>query len=430
MRKSAYLVAAVGLASLALVGSVSTAVSAQPAAVGQVLTDDQLAAMGTEQQAKVLDPLRAIANAVGEAGRGSLADIYGNLRIDGNHGLVQVYLTDPGQTARTVAAAKAVDPTIDVSRIRVAKAARTHQQLNAAALKVLDLVEANKLPYKVYLVGPAPDASSLEINVDNPAARTASQRPTAAEAALGVPVSFQPGHVLVPKAWRDVKWNDSAPFIGGDALTRAGYGVGCTAGLPAVRKSDNHPLMVTAAHCFSIGDQVYTRAGTPGDYNNGAKGHWVGTVTSRYEWFDSETIDGGDNNADESDTYDWKPLTSTAYSYNGDHVCHNGQRSYFMGHPTPCDIIVTNQDKICGPKLGCPGLAYNARGVWGDAGPGRWGAAGGDSGATIFAIKSGNNREARGVLSDGDRADGAPGVFWVEATDIFNHFGLKLNPRT
>jgi hypothetical protein len=26
--------------------------------------------------------------------------------------------------------------------------------------------------------------------------------------------------------------------------------------------------------------------------------------------------------------------------------------------------------------------------------------------------------------------DGTPGVFWTEATDIFNYFGLTLNPQT
>ena len=405
------------VAALALAGTL-----AAPAAAAPAYTDAQLASMDPLQQAKILDPLRAVANAVGEVGRGSAADVYGNLDIDANHGVVELYLTDPGQLSRVVTAAERIDPAINAGLIRVAKAAFTHQQLDAAAVHVLDLADAHKLPYHVDLVGPAPDASGLEINVDNPQAV-----PFAAAAAIGVPASFQPGHTLVPKAWKDTKWHDSTPFIGGDAITGSGSGHGCTAGLPAVRKSDNHPIMVTAAHCFGVGTKVYTRAGTAGDYSNGQLGNYVGTVTARYEEFDSETIDGANNNADESDTSGWLPLTSFAYSYNGDYVCHDGQRSFFMGHPTPCGIKVTNQDKWCGPSEGCPGLSYRVRGVWGD---GSWGAAGGDSGATIFAVQSGNKRQARGVLSDGDPGDGAPGVFWVEATDVFNHFGLTLNPKT
>ena len=188
--------------------------------------------------------------------------------------------------------------------------------------------------------------------------------------------------------------------------------------------------MVTAAHCFSVGTAVYTRAGTAGSYSNGLKGNYVGTVTDRDTAWDAEILDGADNNADESDASGWKPLTSYAYSYNGDYVCHDGQRSFFMGHPTPCDIKVTDQDKYCGPTTGCPGLSYTARGVWGVAVNNGWGSAGGDSGATIFAVQSGGTRQARGLLSDGDPADGAPGVFWTEATDIFGHWGLTLNPRT
>ena len=113
------------------------------------------------------------------------------------------------------------------------------------------------------------------------------------------------------------------------------------------------------------------------------------------------------------------------------------QASFFEGHPTPCSIKVNHQDVVCGPhgvgpNKGCPGLPAKARGVWGDGmDVDHWGAADGDSGATIFVERTGGrDYQARGVLSDGDKGDGAPGVFWVEAPDIFNHFGLTLNTVT
>ena len=388
-----------------------------------------------------LAPLRAVANAVGTVGRGSAADIYGNLAIDAGQDVVTVYLTDTGQAARVLAAARAVDPTIGSSLIRFQKAAATHAALDAAAQHVVALADTGKLPVHVDMVGPAADASGLELDVDDPAAAPAAMRavtPAAADskaatslaASIGVPLVYRQGHVLKAKAWANSKWGDSTPFIGGDALTSSGKGTGCTAGLPAIRKSDKHPIMVTAAHCFGVGTKVYTRGGTPGAYSNGLKGNYVGTVTARVQEWDAETIDGANNNADESDTTTWLPLTSFAYSYNGDYVCHDGQRSFFYGHPTPCDIKVTDQDKYCGPSTGCPGLSYTARGVWGDAVT-TAGARPTETAARRSSRSSaGGVRQARGLLSDGTPGDGTPGVFWTEATDIFNYYGLTLNPQT
>ncbi|MBS2554241.1 hypothetical protein KGQ19_46045 [Catenulispora sp. NL8] len=419
------LVAAVALPDGARAGTGTPARSA-------VLTDAQVAALSPDAQAVRLGPLRAVANAVGAAGRGVAADVYGNLAIDAGQNVVTVYLTDTGQAARVSAAARAVDPTIDTSLIRFQKAAATHAALDTAAQRVVALADAGKLPMHVDLVGPAADASGLQLDVDDPAAAPAAFGPSTTNlaASLGVPIVYRQGRSLQAKAWANTKWDDSSPFIGGDALTAGGTGHGCTAGLPAIRKSDKHPIMVTAAHCFGVGTKIYTHAGTPGDYANGLKGDYVGTVTARVQEWDAETVDGANNNADESDTTGWMRLTSFAYSYNGDYVCHDGQRSYFMGHPTPCDIKVTDQDMYCGPSTGCPGLSYTARGVWGDAVDNGWGAAGGDSGATMFAVEPGGVRQARGLLSDGTPGDGTPGVFWTEATDIFNYYGLTLNPQT
>lgn len=418
------LAAAVAIPHGAQAGTRSAAPASTSASSAAVLTDAQVAALSPDAQAVRLAPLRAVANAVGAVGRGSAADVYGNLAIDAGHDVVTVYLTDPGQAARVLAAARAADPKIDSSLIRFQKAAATHAALDAAARHVVALADAGKLPAHVDMVGPAADASGLEVDVDDPATARAASTP------LGVPVAYRQGHVLKAKAWANSKWDDSTPFIGGDALTSSGTGTGCTAGLPAVRRSDNHPIMVTAAHCFGVGTRVYTRGGTPGAYSNGLKGNYVGTVTARVQEWDAETIDGANNNADESDTTTWMPLTSFAYSYNGDYVCHDGQRSFFYGHPTPCNIKVTDQDKYCGPSTGCPGLSYTARGVWGDAVNNGWGAADGDSGATMFAVEPGGVRQARGLLSDGTPGDGTPGVFWTEATDIFNYYGLTLNPQT
>lgn len=62
----------------------------------------------------------------------------------------------------------------------------------------------------------------------------------------------------------------------------------------------------------------------------------------------------------------------------------------------------------------------------------QWTVAHGDSGTTVFT-KTGSTRQARGVvsaLSSPYQTHAANYVYWTEATDIFNHFGLKLNPTT
>ncbi|MFF4015057.1 hypothetical protein [Streptomyces sp. NPDC001843] len=50
----------------------------------------------------------------------------------------------------------------------------------------------------------------------------------------------------------------------------------------------------------------------------------------------------------------------------------------------------------------------------------------GDSGGLVFTINDSSHRQARGIVS----ANNGTGVmYWTEATDILNGFGLKLNPH-
>ncbi|HET9656255.1 MAG TPA: hypothetical protein VFP72_12940 [Kineosporiaceae bacterium] len=410
----------------------------------RTLTDDQLAGLTPQQQAARLDPLRAAAAALDLSMRADPAAAarlgYAGVRIDAGSGQVDVYLTSPQRSADLLAAAHRQDPAAGLGLVRVRPADHDRVTLETGALRLLDLSDAGRLPFTVYAAGPAADGSGIAARVDDVAAADRfAARPSAAlggrTLAQVTGAALRPVHgaPMVPKSWADQKWHDTSPFIGGDALTGSGSGAGCTAGLPAVRRSTGRPVLITAAHCFRTGAKVYTRGGVPGRYGNGLRGAYVGTVTGRYPSLDAVTIEGGDNRASVSLTSTWAPLRSAGYSYVGDLVCHAGQRSYFLGHPTPCNIRVTDADLWCSARSGCPGLGYRVRGAWGDAlGHGArhgWGAAGGDSGATIFAV-TGRGLQARGVLSDGDPGDGAPGVFWSQAPDVFAHFGLRLNPRS
>lgn len=413
--------------------------AAGPPAVSQrALTDLQIATMVPAAQAALLDPLRATAGALSEAGRGMAADVFTSVEIDANHGVVNLYLTEPTRADGILETAKSANPSIDTSLVRPHRSTYTR----AALARAQDAYLAQPHPYAVYAVSAAPDGSGLQIAVDTPAtagtadgidvavsplvrASTNMFSPVATvSSASTVARIFTKGFPRQAKsdAWNNIKWHDHPPFIGGDVITNgSGH---CTTGLPAVRQSDGRPVMVTAAHCFKLGERVFTGAGKTWSWSNHRIGNYVGTVRSRSQVWDAELLVGADNNADESDVNRWIPLTSVRYSFRGDMVCHSGAKSAYRGHSSPCGIKVTNPDTrwlIHG---------YVARGVEGVDVHG-WGSVVGDSGATVWAATGNPNaRQARGIVSDGGK-DGTADqrrVLWTEAVDIFRAFGLKLNP--
>jgi hypothetical protein len=401
--------------------------------------------MAPAAQGALLDPLRAIAGALSDVGKGRGADVFTSVAIDGNHDVVNLYLSAPARAGGFVAAAKSANPSINTTLIRVHKAAYALTTMDRAIKVYL----AAPHPYSVYAVSAAPDGSGLIIEVNNTAAAVKadngappnttvgnqftaapkgaakSYRSPAAGAASTVRRSFSKGSARHTKsaAWNEVKWHDSSPFIGGDVLT-TGSGH-CTAGLPAVRKSDGRPVMVTASHCFGVGARVYTAAGAIWNWSNGLIGNYVGTVTARNLNWDAELLVGANNNADESDVNTWIPLTSVRYSYAGDWVCQSGARSASLGHSTPCGIKVTK------PDLWFPIAGHYSRGVEGVDVVHGWGSVNGDSGATVWAATANPYaRQARGIVSSGglDGTKDQRRVDWTEAVDIFNAYGLKLNP--
>jgi hypothetical protein len=424
--------------ALASAASFSSPAAAVGGASGRVLTDVQIGAMAPAAQAALLDPLRAIAGALNDVGTGQDANVFTSAGIDANHDVVNLYLTDTTRAARFIQAARSANPSIDTSLIRSHRAAYTMAAMSKAAQVYL----AGRHPYAVYAVSAAPDGSGLSIEVARPAAAATADgtagavsggktfagtaTPQTSRPAI-VARSYRKGSPRLSKsaAWNSVKWHDSTPFIGGDVITNgSGY---CTTGLPAVRISDRRPVMVTAAHCFPVGQRIYTGAGATWSWGNKLRGNYVGTVTSRNYGLDGELLVGANNNADESDVNRWIPLTSVRYSYLGDYVCQSGARSASLGHSTPCGIKVTNQDLWF--LIG----GHYARGVEGVDVVHGWGSFNGDSGATVWAAtRNANARQARGIISSGG-ADGTKDqrrVDWTEAIDIFSAYRLRLNPVT
>jgi len=407
-------------------------------------TLNQILSMNVTDQNRILNPLRAIANAAGQAGKTTESGIYSTLRIDAPNDAVDIYLTAPSEEAQFLRAAQRIDRHIDTRLVKVERAPYTLRQLHAARAQLLAEQAAHELPYSIYTAAVATDGSSIQVTVNKPdVARASAQGQGDSTSNLagrqdmvgGVRVTFASGRPVKADSWADTKWHDSSPFIGGDALSDGSYV--CSAGLPTVRTSDSHPIMITADHCFTSGDAIYTGASptpTMGNFYNtnaGYPGSYVGAVSGKSTEWDAEEFDGSNNNSDESDSTTWYPVVGDAYSYNGDSVCQDGVASFFMQEGTVCGINVINQDITYTLQTDNQG-SYTVRGVEGFRSA--WAVAQGDSGAMVF--QAGSTRQARGIVSAGS-ADAPTGgghagtyIYWTEAPDILGHFGLKMNPKT
>ncbi|PAZ10515.1 peptidase [Streptomyces sp. SA15] len=399
-------------------------------------------------QSRILDPLRALASALDTAGKKTEPGTYSTVRIDAPNDTVHIALTDPARAPGLIQAALKINPRIDTHRVTVDKATYTLRQLHATRKHLFAQAASHELPYHVYSVAVATDGSSLQVAVDQPAlaqARTPMAQATAGQAPHslldGVAVTFQQGHQPRPTDQAQNKWDDSSPQIGGDVISDGQ--ADCTAGIPAVNSS-NKPVMITANHCFTSNDTVFTEGGTHpafGDYYTATRtgvGNYVGTVTGTSSAWDAEELTGGNNNADVQLSDTWHPVTSDAYSYAGDVVCQSGGASYFMGYGNVCGIEITNQD-ITWTATDWSGT-HTVRGVEGTRLESNqpWSVAEGDSGGLVYAV-SGSTYQARGIVSAGidpccysysgnDVAFNY--ILWTEAPDILGHYGLKLNPNT
>jgi hypothetical protein len=423
----------------------ATGAAGQPAHGSAKLTEQQVMDLSPLAQSKYLAPLRADAEALGTVGRGAGAGVYGNIILDIPNYQVDLLVTDPGKAASFIAAARRVDKSIDTGLIKVDKARYTNQTLDVARDRLFAASNAKTLGYTIQSIAVDPQSDNLQVGVADPttAGRLSVKgvRRLAAANPVGIPLVFVKGTTVTNSSWGDVKWHDSAPYISGDVImgndpTDAGGVDYCTTGIPAIDPQGVDQLL-TAGHCFADGANVNLGGGKTGAYD-GTLGApmWLAAnfqayVTGHSQEWDVSDITGISDNADESDTSTWIPLTSDAYSYDGDLVCQDGARSFFSGHPTPCNIKVVNQNLEW--TLSDWSGSHQVKGVEGYNST--WTCIEGDSGGVVFTITGTNSRQARGMVSatvnSSDLKNGSSqDMLWVEAPDILNHYGYKLNPKT
>ncbi|GAA1978301.1 hypothetical protein [Catenulispora subtropica] len=376
-------------------------------------TFDQFAAQPFDQQASVLQPLRAVAGALDDLGRGSLAAAYGDVVMDPVADTVTLYATSPAGGAALVAQAKQDHPEIDTTLIRIKPAAYSKAQLHAARDRLA--AQAGHLPYQLVSVAVAVDGSGLEVGVDDPAAAKQTTALAAGAAGsdpasiAGVPVVVSQGSGMTGQT----RYADTSPYYAGGLITSGGWD--CTTGIPVANNSGGGYAIITASHCAHTGAVIYN--------GGGAK---EGTVSEYHENWDAAKYPVSASGAYEFDgspsAYDPRPLSGTKYSYNGDSVCQDGYTSGVI-----CGIQVVNQDvqnfMVRGERYG---NTFAVRGVIGRR-ANSTAVRPGDSGGLVFAIpySGATVREVRGIVSasvDGHSDE----IFWTEALDIYNTFHVHL----
>ncbi|MET8579725.1 hypothetical protein ABZX39_02390 [Streptomyces collinus] len=372
-------------------------------------------------------PLNAVANALGEQGRGTFTDTYSDVHVDEDGGHVTLLATDSARAAKLIAAARRAHPEIDTALIGVQRADYSRKALDREIDKIFPLGAVKDASKQVYY-GAAPDADGSGVTVE---VKPGALRRVRAQGARldGIPVTYVSGRMKQPASWR---WNDTRPQIGGDVLIgnsrKSGYAEQCTAGI-AAENAQGRDYLITAAHCYPDGAGVYGEGGpTPGRWTY-RKGHYFGKVTSTKDSWDAQVIDSGlyngkGFNSDEADrpSGKWYRVNNYAYSYKGQTVCQDGARSYYNGKGVPCGIKVVNDDYRYSLQWE-DGSTHNVRGVQGH---GSYACIQGDSGGLVFTVNDSTHRQARGIVSANSGTDY---LYWTEATDVLHNLHLKLNPH-
>ncbi|MFF4344456.1 hypothetical protein ACFY00_31595 [Kitasatospora sp. NPDC001540] len=403
---------------------------AVPSAVAKDVVEAVTANAAVDPETAALAPLRDLAAAVGEQGRGDFADAFTGISIDRKNNQVIVYGTDEGRSKKMTGAAKQKHAGIDTGRVKYVTAKYSRKDLDASLDRIMEVTKSSDAAHlEVYSAAAAPDGSGIQVTV----AASALDHVRAQFASNGIPVTVTAGEAPQPFTWR---WNDGRAFIGGDVLVgdghKAGSTVQCTAGL-AAEDNNGQDYLITADHCFSTGYGSYVYGdGNPsvGSWSYLSRGGYMGYIGSDHPQWDAQTIvtdyyNGNGTNSDEADQPEgrWYAVTSAAYSYDGDSVCQDGARSYYDGHGVPCGITVTNDDVRYNLTWN-DGTVVTARGVKGSSSG--WVGEPGDSGALVFSISGSSTRQARGIVSGGEGGT----LYWTEAPDILNSWNLHLNPHT
>ncbi|MEO3974090.1 hypothetical protein [Streptomyces sp. CAU 1734] len=398
--------------ALALLPLMTASAEAGTTSAAAPLTADAVAAMTPEQQGRVLEPLRLAADAAAGVGLGVRADIYTQVELAPTYRSVNVYLTDTSRGRDFLAEVRRANPEVNTRLINIVRGKNTRQELKK---EVERITSREDLPFRVTLAGSSTDGGTVELSVDKPAAaRKWLASPAVAnkrKAESATPVRISQG--TPAKALS--RENDTAPFYAAAALGPGSGGRSrCTSGIPAISTWDGRQWLVTAGHCYNVGDHVPALGG-----------NYIGQVKYKRPEVDSAFIETRTNR------YTWDGVDAQGYVryLNGvrnvavnDFTCQLGYNSKVV-----CNIRTTHAGN----------LSWYVNGVlvWGSFGVPHYGGVvgrGGDSGGPVITVNDPNSRQLNGIISIGTGCspvkDCTGGVGWVDVWSIFNNFAIKLNP--
>ena len=96
------------------------------------LTWAQIYALTPARVAPIQNPLVAVANPISRVGYSTMRDVYTTTALDTPSHAVDVYVTNPSLAGSLLQAARRLDPRLDLSKVRVKKAAYSSAALTAA----------------------------------------------------------------------------------------------------------------------------------------------------------------------------------------------------------------------------------------------------------------------------------------------------------
>ncbi|MYW01164.1 S1 family peptidase [Streptomyces sp. SID3343] len=371
------------------------------------LSAETLATMTPEAQGRLLEPLRAAADGAISVGQEQYADIFTSAEMSADYTTLHVYLTDTSQADVFIRQVHAKYPKINTKLLDVKQGKNSQAAMKSEALRY---VANESLPFKVYSAAFAVDGGGVTLSVDKPSSASGflASRESLDKTAVALEIRVEQGSEGRLLATRE---NDSAPFYAGAALDWIDADrANCTSGMPSISTWDGRQWLVTAGHCYPVGQHVWTHGGT-----------YVGQVKDKRPDIDAAFIETTTraNTWDGTDAAGYaRALNGVRHTAVGDMVCNLGYNIKVM-----CNIRTAGVNVWSAGDVGVMGMV-------GGQVDGYLAAVGGDSGGPIITVNDPNSRQLNGMVSIGFYCDDIKrcrSVGWISAATIQDVFAVRLN---